>query len=265
MFVTERRRAILDRLMAEGRVFVKDLSDEMQVSTVTIRQDLRALEEHGLLERTYGGAVSKHLTTDFPPELSFDLRSTHNRYAKAAIGAAAASMVKEGYSIALDASTTAYALVPYLRHFKKLTIVTNNLAVAQSFLNQPGIEVFVPGGRLKKETLSIVGQPEALPSINLNMGFFGAGGVSLQGGVSDVDPDEVAMKQAMIARCIAPVVVVDGSKWGQTAPFTVLPLRQTPRMITTANAPADLVAQFQQVGVQVHVVPLAHIHERVAL
>ncbi|MBZ0298583.1 MAG: DeoR/GlpR family DNA-binding transcription regulator, partial [Anaerolineae bacterium] len=184
MFVTERRRAILEKLKTNGRVFVNELSEEMCVSAVTIRQDLRALEIEGLLERTYGGAVRKLLTADFPPELPFDLRSAHNRHAKTVIGAAAAAMVKEGYSIALDTSTTAFALVPFLKHFKKLTIVTNSLAIAQGFINQSGIEILVPGGRLKKETLSIVGQPDALPSINLNIGFFGAGGVSLQGGVS---------------------------------------------------------------------------------
>lgn len=255
LFVAERRRAILTKLNANGRVFVNDLSDEMKVSTVTIRQDLRALEREGLLERTYGGAVSKSTTADFPPELSFDLRSTRNRAAKAAIGAAAAEMVKEGSSIALDASTTAYALVPFLRHFKKLTIVTNNLAVAQSFLNRPGIEIFVPGGRVKKETISIVGQPDALPDINLNMGFFGAGGISLRGGMSDIDPDEVLMKQAMMARCVTPVLVVDGSKWGQIAPYTVLPSDKIERIITTANAPADLVEQFRQTGIVVDVIP----------
>ena len=97
-------------------------------------------------------------------------------------------MVKEGDSIALDASTTAYALVPHLKQFKKLTIVTNNLVIAQGFLDKPEVEIFVPGGRLKKETISIVGQPEAIPDINLHIGFFGAGGISLTGGMSDVDP-----------------------------------------------------------------------------
>jgi DeoR/GlpR family transcriptional regulator of sugar metabolism len=259
LFVAERRRAILSKLKANGRVFVNDLSEEMRVSTVTIRQDLRALEREGLLERTYGGAVSKNTTTEYPSELSFDLRRTRNRAAKAAIGAAAAAMVKEGYSIALDASTTAYALIPYLRQFKKLTIVTNNLAVAQSFTNRPGIEILLPGGRFKKETMSIVGQPGALPDINLNMGFFGAGGISLRGGMSDIDPDEVLMKQTMMARCVTPVVVVDGSKWGQIAPYMVLPSGKIERIITTANAPADLVEQFREAGIQVDVIPFPKI------
>ncbi|MAS33414.1 MAG: hypothetical protein CL610_05370 [Anaerolineaceae bacterium] len=257
LFVTERRRAILNRLKAEGRVSVKDLSEEMRVSAVTIRQDLRTLEREGLLERTYGGAVSTPNSDDFPPELPFELRSTRNRQAKMMIGAAAAALIKEGSGIALDASTTAYAIVPYLKQFKKLTIVTNNLAVAQSFLNRPGVEIYVPGGRLKQTTMSIVGRPEALPDINLNMGFFGAGGISLRGGMSDIEPDEVLMKQMMIARCIKPVIVVDDSKWGRTAPYTVLPSDQITHIITTNQAPADLVEEFWRMGIHVDTVPLS--------
>jgi DeoR/GlpR family transcriptional regulator of sugar metabolism len=256
LFVTERRRAILEALALNGRVSVKELSRNLDVSAVTIRQDLRALEQEGLLERAHGGAVPRQTNGGFPPELSFDLRNAHNRKAKAAIGAAAAGLVKEGQSIALDASTTAYALVPHLKKFTKLTIVTNNLVIAQSFLDKPEIEVFVPGGRLKKETISIVGQPEAIPDINLNMGFFGAGGISLPGGMSDIDPDEVAMKQAMIARCVSPVLVLDASKWGQVAPYRVLPGNEVTCVITTTDAPDDLVEQFREQGTEIHLIPV---------
>src|SRR5262245_46674211 len=111
LFVAERRRAILEQLRQNGRVSVKELSDSMNVSTVTIRHDLRALEDDGLLERTYGGAVRRQADGSLP-ELSFDVRNTRNAEAKNLIGAAAARLVKEGDSIALDASTSAYALVP---------------------------------------------------------------------------------------------------------------------------------------------------------
>ena len=256
LFVTERRRAILEKLKMYGRVSVKDLSHELDVSAVTIRQDLRVLEEDGLLERTYGGAVPPQSDNDYPPELSFELRNTKNRRAKQAIGAAAAALVKEGHRIALDASTTAYALVPYLKQFRNLTIVTNNLVIAQSFLDRPGIEVFIPGGQLRKESISIVGQPEAIPGINLNIGFFGANGISLQVGISDIDPNEVAMKQALIARCLQPVIIVDGSKWGQVAPYTVLSGRDIQHILTTDDAPASMVDEFRQRGVNVQIISL---------
>lgn len=255
LFVAERRRAILEQLRQNGRVSVKELSDSMNVSTVTIRHDLRALEDDGLLERTYGGAVRKQADGSLP-ELTFDVRNTRNAEAKNAIGAAAARLVKEGDSIALDASTTAYALVPYLKNINHLTIVTNNLIIAQSFLDHPGIEVLIPGGRLRKDSVSIVGHPDGLPDINMNLGFFGARGVSILGGISDIDPDEVAMKQAMIARCVKTVIIVDSSKWGQVAPYTVIPGHHAHRIITCGDVPLDLVEDYRQQGVQVDIVPI---------
>ncbi|MBZ0292885.1 MAG: DeoR/GlpR family DNA-binding transcription regulator [Anaerolineae bacterium] len=257
LFVEERRRAILNRLKQNGRVSVRALSDEMNVSTVTIRQDLRVLEEEGLLERTYGGAVPRQPgSEESPPEAPFDIRNTERASEKTAIARLAAQMVTDGQAIALDASTTAYALVPFLKQFNKLTLITNSLIIAQSFPDKSGIEVLIPGGRLRKDSVSLVGRPDGLPDINLNLGFFGARGLSIQGGMSDSDPDEVAMKRAMIAHCIHTIVIVDSSKWGQVAPYTVLPGDGIEHVISTTNAPAELVEQFRQANTRVDLAPL---------
>jgi DeoR/GlpR family transcriptional regulator of sugar metabolism len=253
LFVEERRRAILDELRKFGRVSVKSLSEAMNVSTVTIRQDLRMLEESGLLERTYGGAVSVQ-SDNLKPELSFHVRQNRHPGGKSAIAAAAAALVQDGFSIALDASTTAYAMVPFLKEFTKLTILTNSLVVAQSFLDAPRINVLVPGGRIRVESISIVGRLEGLPDINLNIGFMGARGITLSEGITDVDSDEAMIKQAMAARCVSNVVVADGSKWGQVAPYTVIKPTQVDRIITTVDAPTDLVRQFRNSGIRVDLV-----------
>ena len=256
MFVEERRRVILDQLKHDGRVSVKALSALMNVSAVTIRQDLRALEEGGLLERTYGGAVRRQ-SIDIPPELSFQVRLSKCRDEKQAIAAAAAILVREGDSVGLDASTTAYTLVPHLKRFRKLTIVTNSLAIAQSFLGISGIRLLLPGGRLRHDSISLVGRPDTLPDINLNVGFFGARGVSLISGMSDVDAGEVTVKQAMIARCLAPTIICDGTKWGQVAPYTFLKTDHVRHIITSSDAPQVLVNQFCERGVRVDVVSAA--------
>lgn len=255
LFVEERRRAILDQLKQQGRVSVKTLSEKMNVSAVTIRQDLRVLEEGGLLERTYGGAV-RRIPEPVLPELSFDVRQERYQAEKAAIAAVAASMVKSGYSIALDCSTTAYALVPYLKLIDRITIVTNSLTIAQSFLDSPQIQVLLPGGRLRRDSISIVGRPEGLPDVNLNVGFFGTRGISLMGGITDADPDEVTIKKAMIAHCLAPIIIADGSKWGQVAPYTFITPQQVDCIVTTDSAPTELVEQFRREGVYVEVVPV---------
>lgn len=255
LFVEERRRLIIDQLMQHGRVSVNALSEALAVSTVTIRQDLRALEEVGLLERTYGGAVRK-TSEEYLPELSFHVRQKRNWREKQSIAAAAASMVKEGYSVALDCSTTAYALVPHLKKFKKLTIVTNSLFIAQNFLDSPGAQVLMPSGRLRRDSISLVGKPEALPSINLNVGFFGTRGISLVGGITDIDADEVAMKQAMIAHCLSNVILADSSKWGEVAPYKFVTPERVERIITSMRSPQELVRQFREASVQVDMVEI---------
>lgn len=252
LFVEERRRVILDQLKEQGRVSVKDLSVLMSVSAVTIRQDLRALEEVGLLERTYGGAVRRESTTVLP-EMSFHVRLGKKRREKETIAAVAAQLVNEGDTVALDASSTVFALVPHLKNFKRITVVTNSLIIAQSFLDSPQVNVLLPGGRLRRDSISIVGRPEGLPEVNTNIGFFSARGVSLHGGISDVDADEVAIKQAMAARSVRVVVLVDGGKWGQVAPYTFLRSEGVRHIITGEDAPAEMVEQFRQQGVRVDI------------
>lgn len=254
LFVEERRRVILEELRDQGRVSVKHLSDRLGVSAVTIRQDLRALEDEGLLERTYGGAVRRDGAAP-ALELSFHIRQTKKRDEKMAIAHHAASMIQEGYSVALDASSTVFALVPMLKTFHKLTVVTNSLMVAQSLLDSPRIQVLLPGGRLRRDSISIVGVPHGLPDINFNVGFFGARGITAAEGVTDIDADEVAVKRAMVERCVKTAVLVDGSKWGQVAPFTFLRAEDHPVMITTADAAPAQVDALRAAGVQVEVAP----------
>lgn len=253
LFVEERRRVILDELRKHGRVAVKALSEAMHVSTVTIRQDLRALEEIGLLERTYGGAVTRTETSS-QPELSFHTRHGRQRQAKQAIARRAVSLVHSGNTIALDCSTTAYAMVPYLKQIPKLTILTNSLFIAQSFLDTPGIEVLVPAGRLRRDSISLVGQPGDLLNINLNIAFLGTRGVTLAEGFSDVDVDEVAVKRAMVQRAVTAVIIADPTKWGQVAAYSFARTEDVDRLISTVDAPAGMAQGFRDAGVEVDLV-----------
>lgn len=252
LFVEERRRMILDELKQSGRVSVRELSDSMHVSEVTIRQDLRSLETEGLLERTYGGALLREAASG-PPELSFHTRMGKKRAQKEAIGRAAAALVRDGDAIALDASSTAFAAASLLKSLRRLTIVTNSLHLANVFLDAPQVTVMLPGGRLRRDSISLVGRPEGLPDINLRLGFFGARGVSTVAGITDVDVDEVAMKQAMASRCLSSLVLVDGGKMGQVSAYTFLKLPDVARVITSDDAPEQLVREIREAGVEVQV------------
>ncbi len=255
LFLEERRRAILEQLEQTGRVTVKELSAELQVSTVTIRQDLRALEEAGLLDRTHGGAVVR---TKAAPllELSFNVRRTKRQDQKTVIAQVAAELVQDGYTIALDSSTTVFAVVPYLKRYENLTIVTNSLMIAQGFLDHPTTQVLLPGGRLRRDSISLVGQPESVPKVNMNLGFFSARGIADQIGATEIDPAEVVIKQTLATRCVNPILLLDSSKWGEVAPYTFILPDQIRHIITTSAAAADLVSHYRQRGTQVDILTL---------
>lgn len=253
MFVEERHRLILENLRRDGRVSVKHLSDTLTVSAVTIRSDLRVLEEAGQLKRTYGGAVA--VTNEIiTPDLSFDVRQRTYHAEKDAIARAAARRVEDGFSVMLDASTTAFAMLPYLKHRQRLIVVTNGLMVAQSLLDTPHITVLMPSGRLRRDSISLVGSPDKLPDVHINIGFFGTRGITVQAGVTDSDPDEAAMKRAMLERCVNVCVVAHHDKLEKVAPFAFAPLERVTSLITTRQASSDAVAAYRANGVEVELV-----------
>ncbi len=247
--LAERRQAILAALEEAGQLSVVDLSARFDVSEVTIRQDLQALSDQGLLLRTRGGALS----TSAMPEFSFDVRQQQYSTQKTRIGQAAAGLVSYGDTVFLDASTTVHAIIPHLKNYPELTVITNSLKAALSFLNTPQIQVILPGGNLRRESISLVDPTgdDFLKDINIQIGFFGARGVTVDEGLTDVNQNEVAMKRAMVKRCRRVVGVLDKRKWGKVAAYTFANIEQIDTLITD-NDPADkLVRHIQQQQVEV--------------
>jgi len=250
--LAERRQNILTAIEAVGQLSVIELSEQFDVSEVTIRQDLQALSKQGLLLRTRGGALS----TNTLPELSFDVRQQQKSAQKVRIGQAAANLVASGDTIILDASTTAQAMIPFIKERSELTIITNSLKAALSLLDAPQIQVILPGGNLRRESISLVGhqQGDVAQSLNVGWGFFGVRGVTVAEGLTDVNPAEVAMKRAMVERCRKVVGMADARKWGNVAAATFATLDQVQTLITDEATSPDLIEQVQQHGVEVMVV-----------
>jgi DeoR/GlpR family transcriptional regulator of sugar metabolism len=250
--LAERRQSIMAALEAAGELSVGSLSTRFDVSEVTIRQDLQALSNQGLLLRTRGRAFA----TTVMPEFSFDVSQHQQSLHKRRIGQAAATLVSSGDTVFLDASTTAQAIIPHLKHFSELTVITNSLKAAISLLDAPQIQIILPGGHLRRESISVVGQPSDshLEGINVQLGFFGARGVTAAEGLTDVNLGEVTMKRAMVERCRRVVGVADARKWGNVAAATFARLDQVSLLITDADAPEDLIEEIRQREVEVLVV-----------
>jgi DeoR family transcriptional regulator, aga operon transcriptional repressor len=251
--VTERRQGILDRVNQTGRVAVAELSDEFGVSEVTIRADLQALAESNFLLRTHGGAIPHNAGLQV---LSLAMRRQQQVPEKGRIGAGAAAMIRDGDAIVLDSSSTALAIAQNLKSHRYLTVITNSLTVAQELLDAPGVTVRMPGGTVRRDTASLIGADglALLSPLNLQKGFFGAHGITPADGLTDVSAEEAEVKRPLVAMCRRVIAVVDATKWGRLGLASFASLREVHTIVTDSHAPADLVSEVRDAGVEVIIV-----------
>jgi DeoR/GlpR family transcriptional regulator of sugar metabolism len=246
----ERRQHVLRLLETRDSVHVAELAEAFSVSEVTIRSDLSALAQQGLVARVRGGVRALQ---EGQSEVGFDLRLRLEVERKRAIGRAAAALVDEGEAVALDASTTAYYLALELRGKRELVVVTNGLLVATALADAPGISVLVTGGMLRLSAMSLVGDlgTDVLRTTRINKGFLGARGLSLERGLMDLNPDEVRIKQEMADACEQVYGIFDGTKWHRSALLAFVPVDQLAGIITDSSAPASEVDAWRGAGVKV--------------
>jgi DeoR/GlpR family transcriptional regulator of sugar metabolism len=249
-YLEERRQEIVKQINACGRVSVAVLAEQFRVSRVTIRADLQALAMRNLIMRTHGGAVPAERGLR---ELSLAVRSQQQMSKKDCIGAAGAALVAHGDAIILDSSSTAFAMARHLKRHRDLTILTNSLAIAYDMLDAPGVTVVMPGGTVRRDMASLIGSNslELFHKFNSQKGFFGAHGLSLREGLTDVSLGEAEVKRPMIAMCRQVIAVLDSTKWGQVGLASFADLQTLQGVITDVDAPADLVSQVRALGIEV--------------
>lgn len=250
LYLEERRQAIVSQVTQNGRVSVTELSQQFGVSEVTIRSDLQALAERNLVVRTHGGAVAANRGLY---DLSLASRRQRQVQEKVRIGQAGAALVANGDAIFLDSSSTALAIAAHLKDHRHLTVITNGLAVGQELIDAPDVMVVMVGGTLRRDTASLVGTDglEMLHKYNIQKGFFGAHGISLPEGLTDVSADEAELKRPLVAMCRQVVAVLDATKWGQVGLSSFAHVEQLHSVITDLHAPPDLVAGLRSLGIEV--------------
>jgi DeoR/GlpR family transcriptional regulator of sugar metabolism len=241
---------ILEQVSASGHVAVGALSSEFGVSEVTIRGDLQALAEGNLVFRVHGGAIPASSGLQV---LSLALRRQQQVAEKGRIGAIAAAMVADGDAIVLDSSSTALAVAQQLKRCRFLTVITNSLTVAQELLDAPEVTVVLPGGVLRRETASLLGADglSMLHRYNVRKGFFGAHGLSLLEGLTDVSAAEAEVKRPLLTMCREVIAVLDATKWGRVGVASFASLGEIHKVITDEHAPPELIEQVRAAGVEV--------------
>lgn len=152
--IAERHQYILNKVQTEGSIDVQSLCKSLDVSSVTIRKDLKLLEDKNLLYRTHGGAtLNNPYTVDRPVNEKEHLQSTE----KIRIGAVAADLIEDNDSIIIASGTTVLAMARCIKPKGNLTVITAALNVALELLHHNNIEIIQLGGLLRKSSSSVAG------------------------------------------------------------------------------------------------------------
>jgi DeoR family transcriptional regulator of aga operon len=248
----DRRIRILEQLKLNGQVNVHELSETLDVSGVTIRNDLKQLERKGVLIRARGGALKyeqKLVEEDFP----LSDKEKRQLREKMEIGKKAAELIEESNTIIIDSGSTTYELARNLKNFKNLTVITNALNVATLLADYININVIVPGGMLKKNSLSLVGIPaeRGFTEYFCDKLFLGVDGFDLNFGISTPNPEEAHLNQVMISVSREVIVVADSSKFSRRGFAHIAPVTKISAVVTDKGISAENKSRLEKLGVKV--------------
>lgn len=253
MLIEERRQHILSLLQKRGRVLVDELSEDLNLSKITIRKDLDHLQAKDLLVRTHGGALPAQAGALSDPTIQEKEELHHEE--KVRIAKAAAAMVSEGQCIILDSGTTTTEIAHALGSFRHLTIITNALNIAAD-LAQSDFEIILIGGTLRKNSLSVVGPlaEDVLKEIHADIVFLGVDGFDAKVGLTTPNVLEARVNRAMVKAAEKVVAVCDSSKFNRRSLSLIVGTSAIDHVITDNALPLEEVKAIRDAGIEITVV-----------
>jgi DeoR family transcriptional regulator, glycerol-3-phosphate regulon repressor len=236
-----RQERIVDILRATPSITTADLAQRLSVSGETIRRDLQALAEDGIVQKFHGG-VSLHRDVQESP---FQLRLRSNVSAKRRLARQVAELLPDGASMVLDNSSTACFIAEALALRRGLTVATPSLEVARALAERSnGHTILMPGGTLRTSDMTLAGANALRFAAQLHPDYLvvSVAALSARGGCLDFDPFEVEFKQMVQPQASTVIVVADSSKFEAPGLITSLPWRDVQVLVTDQALPEELAA-----------------------
>ena len=249
----ERLAALLEELVAAGRLDVDEAAERHRVSAATVRRDLDYLADQQLLSRTHGGAVPNTTSYDLP--LRF--KATRHGAAKQRIARRAVEMLWPGCTCALNGGTTTVEIaraipgVPALH--EGITVVTNAVNLATELTVRPFIKIVVSGGVARPQTYELVGPiaSDTLGRLTPDLCFLGATGVDATAGVTSDDEAEAAVNRVMVQQARRTVVVADSHKLGRVGFARICEVTEVAAVLTDDSADPRVLNALRSRGLDV--------------
>ncbi|HEX7846634.1 MAG TPA: DeoR/GlpR family DNA-binding transcription regulator [Chitinophagaceae bacterium] len=251
--LAERHQFILSKLKKEGKVNVLDLCHDLSVSSVTIRKDLKQLEDKNLLYRTHGGGTSSNpYTVDRPVNEKEKIKSEE----KMGIGVAAAELIEPNDCIIIASGTTVLSLARSIRPKGSLTVITAALNVATVLNQYNEIEVMVLGGVLRKSSASATGMyaEKILDDFSCSKLFLGVDGIDPDFGLTTTHIQEAQLNRKMIAASQKTIVLADSSKFGKRGFGRICGLEDVEQVITDKGISDHMLDTLKGMGIEVTIV-----------
>jgi DeoR/GlpR family transcriptional regulator of sugar metabolism len=248
MLKEDRHRQMLTLLREKGTLMATQLARDFRVSEDTVRRDLQELNDEGHLRRVHGGALSRT-----PGSPTFKERASLGIEAKTAMGLAAAQLLRAGMTLFLDAGPANLQLARSLPAGMALTLITNSPLIAVELSGNPVVEVIQIGGRLRAESLALVGA-EAVEQVHryrADLVFLGMCAVHRKQGISHADAEEAAVKRAMLGCSSGALAVVTRERLNTTASFVVGSTEKLTHLIVDQDVEVDGLHKFEKLGIQV--------------
>jgi len=227
-----RRKSILDMLRQNGKVYVSELSRILNVTPVTVRNDLDALEQNGQLIRMSGGAIYRNVNSARLGQTS--IAGIAQAEEKMAIAKAIADMIHDGDTLFINSGTTSQLAAAALKEHSNLNIVTNSLGVAVAFENVSSFRVIMLGGELNTKYGFTYGSDalEKLSHYHADWAILSVDGVSFINGITTYHAEEALIDQMMINGASQVLIAADHTKLGHAGFMKVCDCTESIRVVT---------------------------------
>ncbi|MDB6178894.1 DeoR/GlpR family DNA-binding transcription regulator [Paracoccus sp. Z330] len=251
MVLNIRQREILDLARVSGRVGVEELAEKFDVTLQTIRRDLGELSDQGMLDRVHGGAVLRSGVSN----IGYEERRRMNDAAKASIARTCASQIPDNSSIILNLGTTTEAVARELMSHRNLTVITNNMNVANILVGNESCDIMVAGGALRRSDGGLVGDltTDFMAQFKPDFAIIGTSALDSDGDLLDFDMEEVRVSRAIAGLARKTFLVTDISKLQRSAPVRIISMARLDAVFVDQPLPDDLMAKCEGWDTQVFV------------
>lgn len=247
--IAERHKHILDKLQRDGYVKVQDLADDLDVTSVTIRKDLKILEKKGLLYRTHGSAspVNPH-TGDRAITEKEKIKPDEKRH----IAIAASKLIEENDSIMINSGSTICAFAEQIAPKNNLTVVSASTRATTIIGENDEINVIQLGGVYRKRSTSVIGNYTLsfLQDITCSKLFLGVDGIDFDFGITTSNIEEAELNKAMMKVALKTVVLADSSKFGRKGFGKICDVDKIDIIITDSGISPSMIKMIEEVGIE---------------